>query len=95
MRQQSTKSGISGGGDGDGNSNKQQRLAAATMTTDDVKGREVETIGVEGNNKDCSTDAGSLLTMVIVNGGGNGMEPIETIGVDEGCMQGNSEVTDM
>jgi hypothetical protein len=37
---------------------------------------------MEGNNKDCGMDAGSWLTAVVVDGGGNGMEPI---GVDKGC----------
>ena len=44
-----------------------------------------EVIGMDGNDKDCSADARSWLTVVVVNGGSNGMEPMEPIGVDEGC----------
>ncbi len=51
----------------------------------DAKGGGAEVIGVDRNNKDCSADARFLLTAVIVDRGGNGMEPIEPIGVDEGC----------
>ena len=40
----------------------------------DAKDRGVEVIGMEGNNKDCGMDAGSWLTAVVVDGGGNGME---------------------
>ena len=60
------------------------------MTTDngamlDVKGRGAEVIGVDGNVKDCGTDAGSLSMAVVVDGGSNGMKPMEPIGVNEGC----------
>ena len=51
----------------------------------DVKGRGAEVIGMDGDNKDCGADARSSSTAVVVNGGGNGMEPREPIGVDEGC----------
>ena len=51
----------------------------------DVKDGGVEVIGVDGNNEDCGVDAGSSLTAVVVNGGGDGMEPMEPIGVNEGC----------
>ena len=37
---------------------------------------------MDSDNEDCGADAGSLSTAVVVDGGGNGMEPI---GVDEGC----------
>ncbi len=47
-----------------------------------AKGRGAEVISIDGNNEDCGADAGSLSTAVVVDGGGNGMEPI---GVDEGC----------
>ncbi len=40
---------------------------------------------MDSDNEDCSADAGSLSTAVVVDGGGNGMEPMELIGVDEGC----------
>ena len=40
---------------------------------------------MDGKDKDCGANARSLLTVVLVNRGGNGMEPMEPIGVDEGC----------
>ncbi len=51
----------------------------------DAKGGEAEVIGMDGNNKDSGTDAGSLLTAVVVDRGGNGMEPMELISIGEGC----------
>ncbi len=56
----------------------------------DAKGGEAEVIGVDGDDEDCGADAGSLSTAVVVNGGGNGMEPMEPIGVSEGC--GNNTI---
>ena len=47
------------------------------------KGAEV--ICMDGDNENCGVDARSLSTAVIVDGGGNGMEPMEPIGIDEGC----------
>jgi hypothetical protein len=71
-------------------------MAAATATagggsddnngaTPDAKGRGAEVIGVDGNNEDCGADAGSTSTAIIVNGGGNVMEPMEPISVYECC----------
>ena len=40
---------------------------------------------MDGDNNDCNADARSSLTAVIVDGGGNGMEPMEPVGVNEGC----------
>ncbi len=42
-------------------------------------------LSVDGNNKNCGADAGSLPTAVIVGKGSNGMEPMELIGVNKGC----------
>ena len=39
---------------------------------------------MDGDDNDCSMDAGSLLTVVVVNGGGNGIKPMELISIDEG-----------
>ena len=50
-----------------------------------AKERGAEVIGMDGNNKDSGTDAGSLLTAVVVDRGGNGMEPMELISIGEGC----------
>ena len=50
----------------------------------DAKDGGAEKIGMDGNDKDCGVDAGSLSTAVIVDGGGNGMEPMEPIVVNEG-----------
>ena len=50
-----------------------------------AKERGAEVIGMDGNNKeDCEADAGSLSTAVFVDGGGNGMEPMEPIGINQG-----------
>ena len=51
----------------------------------DAKGGGAEVTGADGSNKECSADAGSLLMEVVVDRGGVGMEPMELIGVDEGC----------
>ena len=85
MRQQSAKSRIGGGGDGDGNSNSGWQQRQQQRRRARCKGRGAEVIGVDGNNKDCGVNARSLSMAVIVNGGGNGMEPMEPIGVNEGC----------
>ncbi len=47
----------------------------------DAKGGGVEVIDVDRNGKDCNADAGSLSTAVIVDGGGNWIEPMELIGL--------------
>ena len=51
----------------------------------DVKDRGAEVIGMDGNNKDCDADAGSLSTAIVVDGGDNVMEPMEPIGINESC----------
>ena len=40
---------------------------------------------MDGKDKDCGADARSLLAAVVVDVGGNGMELMEPIGVNEGC----------
>ena len=52
--------------------------------TPDMKGRG-EVIGVDGNDKDYGGGARSSSMAVVVDGCGNGMEPMEPISVDEGC----------
>ena len=62
-----------------GGSNDDNRAAP------DVKGRGVEVICVDGDDKDCGADAGSSSTAVVVDGGGNRIEPMKPIGINEGC----------
>ena len=49
------------------------------------RGGGMEVIGMDGNDKDCGGYARSLLMVVVVNGGGNGIKWMEPIGIDEGC----------
>ena len=51
----------------------------------DAKGRGSEVIGVGCNNEDCGAGAGSSSMVVVVDRGSNGIEPMELIGIDEGC----------
>ena len=54
-------------------------------TAPDAKGGGAEVIVGDGNNKDCGADAGSSSMVVVVDRGSNGIEPMELIGIDEGC----------